>query len=91
MLPVVWLDEARDVLHAITEYVTDWNPLAALELEMQITDSAQSLAQFPYAGRTGRVSGTRELLAHPNYWLIYRVTLENVEVLGVLHVRREYP
>ena len=69
----------------------DWNPVAALELEMQVTAAAQSLGQFPYMGRSGRVAGTRELLAHPNYWLIYRVRLDCIEIATILHARQEYP
>ena len=65
--------------------------MAALDLAGQIKQASEALGQFPYMGRPGRIAGTRELLTHPNYWLIYRVALENVEILDVLHVRREYP
>jgi len=37
------------------------------------------------------VADTRELLAHPNYWIIYRVTISAVEIVDILHTRREYP
>jgi toxin ParE1/3/4 len=91
MLPVVWMSAAEIALDAITDFVMDWNPVAALELEMQVTAAAQSLGQFPYMGRSGRVAGTRELLAHPNYWLIYRVRLDCIEIATILHTRQEYP
>jgi plasmid stabilization system protein ParE len=91
MLPVVWRHAAEMSLEEITDYVTGWNPVAALDMEMQITATALSLGQFPYIGRVGRVAGTRELLVHPNYWLIYRVAAAQVDILNVLHVRREYP
>lgn len=48
-------------------------------------------AEHPYLFRTGRISGTREIVAHPNYVLIYCVTAEHIEVLDVLHSRQQYP
>lgn len=41
--------------------------------------------------RTGRIPGTREAVVHPNYILIYQVGIDSVEVLNVIHSRREYP
>ena len=48
-------------------------------------------AEHPYLFRTGRVSGTREIVAHPNYVLIYCVTAKRIEVMDVLHSRQQYP
>ena len=41
--------------------------------------------------RTGRVSGTREAIVHPNYLIIYRVTEDAVIVAAVMHARQQYP
>ncbi|WP_099456537.1 type II toxin-antitoxin system RelE/ParE family toxin [Pseudomonas amygdali] len=49
------------------------------------------VADHPYLYRPGRVAGTRELVAHPNYVLVYRVTLERIEVVNVIHARKESP
>jgi len=49
------------------------------------------LAEHPYLYRFGRVPGTRELIAHPNYILVYRVAADAVEVVNVLHARQQYP
>ncbi|HCK1043186.1 TPA: type II toxin-antitoxin system RelE/ParE family toxin, partial [Escherichia coli] len=35
--------------------------------------SASSLAGQPYKGRNGRVEGTRELVIHPHFVLVYEV------------------
>lgn len=91
MFAVIWLDEALDELDDLTAYVAEWNPVAARDLYSRIDDAASSLSQFPYLGHRGRTPGTRELLAHPNYWIVYRVTLVAVEIVNILHVRREYP
>ena len=91
MLPVVWLDDALDGLEGVIAFIAERNPIAALELAGQIRQASEALGQFPYMGRPGRIAGTRELLVHPNYWAVYRVAVDRIELLDVLHVRREYP
>ncbi len=49
------------------------------------------VAEHPYLYRSGRAPGTRELVAHPNYVLVYRVTLKRIEVVNIIHARQEYP
>ena len=56
-----------------------------------IEEAVQPLAEHPYLFRPGRVPGTRELIAHPNYLIVYRVTAEQVEIVSVLHARQQYP
>jgi toxin ParE1/3/4 len=41
--------------------------------------------------RPGRADGTREAVVHPNYLLIYRIVLDMVEIVTVVHARRDYP
>ena len=55
-----------------------------------IEDAVLPLAKHPFLFREGRVSGTRELVAHPNYIIVvYRVTDEAVEIVNVLHTRQQ--
>lgn len=48
-------------------------------------------AEHPYLFPSGRVPGTREIVAHPNYIVVYRVAADRIEVLTVLHARQNYP
>ncbi|MFT3756780.1 MAG: type II toxin-antitoxin system RelE/ParE family toxin [Pseudoxanthomonas sp.] len=91
MLPVIWRPLALESLDGIVEYIAPFNPRAALDLTERIERTAQLLADHPYLGREGRIHGTRELLPHPNYWLVYQVTVTCVEILAVVHARRQYP
>ena len=90
MRPLVWRAEARADLLAIVSYIAERNPPAAERLRAAIEHTAAQLPRHPEMYRPGRVPGTREAVVHPNYILVYRVG-EVVEVLAVLHARRQYP
>ncbi|MDQ0837450.1 plasmid stabilization system protein ParE [Sphingomonas faeni] len=49
------------------------------------------LVDHPFMYRPGRADGTREAVIRPNYLLIYRLVLDTVEIVNVVHARRDYP
>ena len=50
------------------------------------------LSENPYLyRRSDRVSGLREIVAHPNYIILYRVAADRIEVVNVIHARRYFP
>ncbi len=91
MLPIKWTDEAKRDLYALIAFIAEENPYAAESLLQQLQESILPVAEHTYMFRAGRVPGTREIVAHPNYILIYKVLNDAILVLGVLHSRREYP
>jgi len=92
MLPIHWTAQALDELDAIIGYVAESNPSAAEELHSCIVSAVVPLANYPYMYRTSRrVPGLREFVAHPNYAVLYRVTAMRIEIVNVVHVRRNYP
>jgi len=70
-------------------YIATDNPTAAKKLRDSIKDQVQSLEQFPERYRKGRETDTRELVVHPNYIVVYRIT-HSIEILRVLHARQEH-
>ncbi|WP_296530606.1 type II toxin-antitoxin system RelE/ParE family toxin [Rhodoferax sp.] len=55
-------------------------------------DSVLPLSDHPYLYRKSeRVPGTRKIVAHPNYVVVYQVTANAIDVLRVLHSRQQYP
>lgn len=90
-LLIEWNLSARADLATIIGFIAEQNTYAARALKAQIEAAPLPLSDHPYLGRAGRVPGTRELLAHPNYWLIYQVTASTVEILAVVHARQQYP
>ncbi len=90
-MKLVWTLPAREDRKSIREYIAVDNPSAALDLDELLSERAARLLDHPGLGRPGRLKGTRELVAHRNYILIYDVVVELVRVLRVLHVARQWP
>jgi toxin ParE1/3/4 len=91
VLKIVWRGSARADLETILSYIADRNLTAAAELLSAIETCAERLPEHPYLYRPGRVDGTREAVVHPNYIIVYRVGLEQVEIVNVVHARQQYP
>lgn len=86
-----WTRRARRNRRDIREYIARENPAAAVALDKFFTEKAAHLVDHPKLGRPGRVAGTRELIVHRNYILIYDVADFHVRVLRILHAARQWP
>ncbi len=91
MLPIKWRPQARKSLKKIVLYIAERNLPAALAMRRRIEDAVLPLSEHPYLFRLGRVPGTREVVAHPNYIVIYRVQIDCIEVVDVVHSRQQFP
>ncbi|AWY43987.1 type II toxin-antitoxin system mRNA interferase toxin, RelE/StbE family [Pseudomonas putida] len=87
---VEWRPEARAELRQILMYIGDRNLAAAYELQQAIEIAVSALPEHPYLYRFGRLSGTREIVVHPNYLVVYQIT-DRIEIVSVLHARQQYP
>lgn len=90
-MKLFWTPEALDDRRAIYDYIEADNPRAALTLDDLFSEKVRVLIDQPGLGRIGRITGTRELVVHKNYVLIYDTTVEQVRVLRVLHAARQWP
>lgn len=88
---VVWAKEAENDLEAIVSYIAEDDVDAAIRMDVLFRSKAKELAQYPSLGHEGRISGTRELLAHRNYLLIYRIQGDTVEIVALVHTAQHYP
>lgn len=91
MMRLVWRESALDELDQILIYIGQRNFEAALRLEELMHSHAERLTQHPYMYRSGRIPGTREAVVHPNYIMVYRVGADAIEIVNVMHSRRQYP
>ena len=90
MMELFWTPEAIQDRSEIYDYIEADNPVAALTLDELFAEKARYLVDHPGLGRPGRVAGTRELVVHPNYILVYDVAGNRVRVLRVLHAARQW-
>ncbi len=91
MLKVVKADQFQLAWDDIVLHIAQDNVDAALALETRIHQQADKLADPNFPRRKGRVKGTLELVAHPNYVVVIQQSATEVVVLNVLHVATKYP
>ena len=90
-MKLLWTRSAAQDRKEIRSYIAESNPSAALSLDLLISEKAGYLVDHPELGRSGRVSGTRELVVHRSYLLVYDTRDGWVRILRVLHTKIEYP
>jgi toxin ParE1/3/4 len=88
---VVWPPEAEQDRVDIWNYISEDKPGAAARLDSLFSDAASSLAKLPTLGKSGKIPGTRELLPHQHYRLVYEIKRETVWILALVHTARQWP
>lgn len=90
-MKIRWTPEAEDDRFAIWAYIAENNPDAAARMDALFSAAAASLVEQPQLGRAGKISGTRELIPHENYRLVYEIIDQTVWILALVHVARLWP
>ena len=91
MLPIRWNAATLDRFDELIAQIARLNPPAAEALRDRIKLSVLPLSEHPCLFRQGRVPGTREVVAHPNYIVVHRALRDCIEITNVLHARQQYP
>ena len=89
-LSLNWQATARADLLEIIAYIADDNPDAAQALKNDIEAKVNALPSHPELYKPGRMKGTREMVVHPNYVVVYQENQTEVIVLRVLHARQQW-
>ena len=80
-----WLPPAENSILGIFDFIAADKPEAAAIFAGQVRAAVGSLTRMPHRARAGRVATTRELVVHPNYIVVYRVTEATVDILRIRH------
>jgi addiction module RelE/StbE family toxin len=88
---VRWTPEALQDRIDIWDHIANDNPLAAIHMDELFSDSANRLSEHPKLGRPGKIPGTRELVAHASYRLVYEINKDSVWILTLIHTARLWP
>ena len=84
---VVWTPEAQQDRADVWDYIAADNPRAAARMDEIFSDAAARLIQHPMLGKPGKIPGTRELIPHESYRLVYQIDGETVWILTNACVR----
>lgn len=92
-MKVLWAQEALNDRTAIWDYLAERNPRAAADLDDLFSEAAERLAEHPLMGVPGKIAGTRELVPHEHYRLVYEVDEEAgiIRVVTLIHTARCWP
>lgn len=88
---ITWKPLALDDREQIIDFIAKDNPTAALALDELIEQKADALVEHPELYRTGRKRGTREMVVHPHYIVVYRIQNQTIEILRVKHTAQQWP
>ena len=89
---VRWTALAQSEFDHQIDYVAADNLSAAYRLRDIVLKHTQMLANHPEMGRSGRKSGSRELvIAGTRYIAVYRLREPYVEIFRFLHGAQKYP
>lgn len=93
-----WLKKALKNLDEQMEFIAKENPQAAQDQSNKIEAALNYLLIHPYAGRAGRVHGTRELVVpNTSFILPYKVKFNpstqiyEIQILRLFHTSRRLP
>lgn len=91
MLRLKWRPLAEEDLLGILEFIGEDDPDAAFALVHTIREKAEGLRVRPRLYRAGRLPGTREMVVHHNYIVVYSIGADVIEILSVKHARQQWP
>jgi toxin ParE1/3/4 len=91
-LKIEWTEAAKAQLLGLDAYLYERSVAGADRIVDAIFEAVGRLEQFPFAGRPGRVAGTRELVVTATRYLVaYRARKEVVQILAVMHGAQRWP
>lgn len=90
-MKVIWTPEALQDRADVWDYIAADNPRAAVRMDELFSNAAAMLADHPKLGRPGKSHGTRELVPHESYRLVYEISGETIWMLALVHTARQWP
>jgi addiction module RelE/StbE family toxin len=88
---IVWTQEALQDREDIWDFIVSDNPKAAIRMDELFSNAVSRLTDFPLLGQTGKILGTRELIPHESYRIVYEIQQETLWMLALIHTARHWP
>lgn len=90
-MKVFWTASAHQDRIEIWDHVFSHNPQAAIDLDDIFSKIIEQISDHPFMGQSGKISGTREIVPHENYRIVYQVSNETIWILALVHTSRIWP
>ena len=88
---IIWTREAAQDRADIWDYLYAINPKTAIDMDNRFSDAISRLAQHPDSGPAGIIAGTRELIPHQSYRIVYEQAVNAIWILALVHTSRQWP
>ena len=89
---MIWSDPSKQDLRQIYEFIAKDSTFYAQKVVSAIVEKSETLNIFPYMGRIvpeRNEERIRELLIY-SYRMIYQINLENIEILTLVHSKKDF-
>ncbi|HJV01918.1 MAG TPA: type II toxin-antitoxin system RelE/ParE family toxin [Burkholderiaceae bacterium] len=88
-----WRPRAERDLDALIRYIAQHNVRAAIELDLHVEKIVALLEENPHLGHRRNGGEILEFLVSSNIRLLYRIRprLDSLEIVRLIHTRRNYP
>ena len=90
-MKIIWTPAAAQDRADIWDYLHAVNPKAAIDMDNRFRDAITRIAQYPQSGPVGIIAGTRELIPHQSYRVIYELGSDAIWILALAHTSRQWP
>jgi len=90
---VKWSNPSKRDLKQIYNFIAKDSTYYAQKVVSAIVEKSDALDKFPYMGRIvpeRNEERIREILIY-SYRMIYQITLEDIEILALIHSRKDFP
>lgn len=88
---LIWTPPALSDREHIWLHIAHDNPAAAASMDSLFDAAAERLRDFPETGKLGATLGTREIVPHKSYRLIYTIDADTIWIVALIHVARQWP
>ena len=90
-MKVIWTDKAEQDRLEIFDYIAGFDEGAAERMNERFDRAADRLKRLPHSAREDEIAGTRELIPHPSYRLVYEIRGDEIWIATIFHTSRQWP
>lgn len=88
---IKWSPEAEADRLEIFEYIAAYDSAAAERLNATFDRAVDRIRRFPFSARQGKLPGSRELIPHPSYRIVYEIRGDIIWLAAIFHTSRQWP